>query len=187
VWRVSAGVRLSLAFPPSSSFVPAVLGSKRTAKSKQSGACFGNQHRSCPRRCGAVVGQRQRADCDSVLLHARVQVVKTERIEWKGPFVCVAVLKTEKAIVPYVHTYLLPRESHTACAHTWQLVRTPGSLCAHLAACANTWQLPPSHVPCLASAIVRAKDVSYFCFFALEVVAGEEVQSTRGSVLQTSC
>ena len=142
MWRVSAGVRLSLAFPPSSSFVPAVLGSKRTAKSKQSGACFGNQHRSCPRRCGAVVGQRQRADCDSVLLHARVQVVKTERIEWKGPFVCVAVLKTEKAIVPYVHTYLLPRESHTACAHTWQLVRTPGSLCEHLAATPFSRALP---------------------------------------------
>ena len=139
MWRVSAGVRLSLAFPPSSSFVPAVLGSKRTAKSKQSGACFGNQHRSCPRRCGAVVGQRQRADCDSVLLHARVQVVKTERIEWKGPFVCVAVLKTEKAIVPYVHTYLLPRESHTACAHTWQLVRTPGSY--PLLTCL-AWRLP---------------------------------------------
>jgi hypothetical protein len=92
--------------------------------------------------------------------------VKTERIEWKGPFVCVAVLKTEKAIVPYVHTYLLPRESHTACAHTWQL--------------------PPSHVPCLASAIVRAKAVSHFGSFALQVLAGEEVQSTRGSVLQTS-
>jgi len=37
-------------------------------------------------------------------VRARAQVVKTERVEWKGPFVCVAVLKTEKAIVPYVHT-----------------------------------------------------------------------------------
>ena len=30
--------------------------------------------------------------------------VKSKRITWHGPFVCVAILKTEKAFVPYVHS-----------------------------------------------------------------------------------
>ena len=30
--------------------------------------------------------------------------MKSETITWEGPFVCVAVLKTEKALVPYVHS-----------------------------------------------------------------------------------
>jgi hypothetical protein len=49
-------------------------------------------------------------NCRSLLTHSRALLTHSRallqevNIEWRGPFVCVAILKTEKALVPYVHS-----------------------------------------------------------------------------------